>query len=167
MDAGWLKTFPSTGSGRTPAPRLSSAPTRPLRPAQAPRPLERYMPVIMPRFSHRLALKIVLPFAALTLAIGAVGTLTATGELSARSQEAFDNQLIHDGFVAQSMVQAGDNQRRSVLRLLTAGTGLSQNWASTAALQAWLERAGTRHPHGIVEAGDTHRPGVRRSGRAR
>ena len=31
------------------------------------------MPVIMPRFSHRLALKIVLPFAALTLAIGAVG----------------------------------------------------------------------------------------------
>jgi len=43
------------------------------------------MPVIMPRFSHRLALKIVLPFAALTLAIGAVGTLTATSQLSARS----------------------------------------------------------------------------------
>src|SRR2546428_6549300 len=61
----------------------------------------------MSRFRHRLALKIVLPFAALTLAIGAVGTLTATSALSSRSQEAFDNQLIHDGFVAQSMVQAG------------------------------------------------------------
>ena len=55
------------------------------------------MPVIMPRFSHRLALKIVLPFAALTLAIGAIGTLTATGELSSRSQQAFDNQLIQIG----------------------------------------------------------------------
>ena len=113
------------------------------------------MPVIMPLFSHRLALKIVLPFAALTLAIGAVGTLTATGELSARSQEAFDNQLIHDGFVAQSMVQAGDTERRSVLRLLTTGTALSQNWASTPALQAWLERAVTIHPNVIVEAVDT------------
>ncbi len=109
----------------------------------------------MPRFSHRLALKIVLPFAALTLAIGAVGTVTATGELSARSQDAFDNQLIHDGFVAQSMLQAGDTERRSILRLLTAGTGLSQNWSSTAALQAWLERAVTIHPNVIVEAVDT------------
>ena len=66
------------------------------------------MRVIMPRFSHRLALKIVLPFAALTLAIGAVGTLTATGELNARSQEGFDSQLVHDGFVTQSMVVAGE-----------------------------------------------------------
>ena len=113
------------------------------------------MPVIMPRFSHRLALKIVLPFAALTLAIGAVGTLTATGELSARSQQAFDNQLIHDGFVAQSMVQAGDTERRSILRLLTGGPGLSQNWATTPALQAWLERALTIHPNVIVEVVDT------------
>src|SRR2546423_9088813 len=72
----------------------------------------------MSRFRHRLALKIVLPFAALTLAIGAVGTLTATSALSSRSQEAFDNQLIHDGFVAQSMVQAGDADRRAVLSLL-------------------------------------------------
>jgi putative nucleotidyltransferase with HDIG domain len=109
----------------------------------------------MPRFSHRLALKIVLPFAALTLAIGAVGTLTATGELSARGQEAFDNQLIHDGFVTQSMVQAGDTERRSILRLLTNGAGLSQNWGTTAALQAWLERALTIHPNLIVEAVDT------------
>ena len=109
----------------------------------------------MSRFRHRLALKIVLPFAALTLAIGAVGTLTATSALSSRSQEAFDNQLIHDGFVAQSMVQAGDADRRSILRLLTSGTGLSQNWANTPALQAWLERALTIHPNVVVETVDT------------
>ena len=99
------------------------------------------MRVIMPRFSHRLALKIVLPFAALTLAIGAVGTLTATGELNARSQEGFDSQLVHDGFVTQSMVVAGDNERRAILRLLANGPGLSQNWDKTATLTAWLERA--------------------------
>ncbi|HEV2012312.1 MAG TPA: HD domain-containing phosphohydrolase [Candidatus Dormibacteraeota bacterium] len=109
----------------------------------------------MPRFSHRLALKIVLPFAALTLAIGAVGTLTATGELSARSQGAFDTQLIHDGFVAQSMVQAGDARRQAILRLLAGGSGLSQSWDQTPALQAWLERALTIHPNVIVEAVDT------------
>src|SRR2546428_8886125 len=101
----------------------------------------------MPGFRHPLALKIVLPFAALTLAIGAVGTLTATGELSARSQEAFDNQLIHDGFVAQSMAQAGDTERRSILRLPTSRTGLTPNWATTPALQPSLERALTGHPH--------------------
>src|SRR5437762_14098318 len=105
----------------------------------------------MSRFRHRLALKIVLPFAALTLAIGAVGTLTATSALSSRSQEAFDNQLIHDGFVAQSMVQAGDADRRSILRLLTSGTGFSQNWANTPALQAWLERELTFHLNMVVE----------------
>jgi putative nucleotidyltransferase with HDIG domain len=108
----------------------------------------------MPRFSHRLALKIVLPFAALTLAIGAVGTLTATGELSARSQQGFDNQLIHDGFVAQSMVKAGDTERRAILRLLTGGPGLSQNWDKTPALQAWLERALAIYPNVIVEVVD-------------
>ena len=113
------------------------------------------MPVIMPRFSHRLALKIVLPFAALTLAIGAIGTLTATGELNARSQEAFDNQLVHDGFVTQSMVQTGDKDRQSILRLLAAGPGLSQSWDKTATLTAWLERALTIHPNVIVEAIDT------------
>jgi putative nucleotidyltransferase with HDIG domain len=112
------------------------------------------MPVIMPRFSHRLALKIVLPFAALTLAIGAVGTLTATGQLSSRSQEAFDAQLVHDGIVAQSMVKSGDTERRAILRLLTGGTGLSQNWDKTPALQAWLERALTIHPNVIVEVVD-------------
>src|SRR5438132_11930356 len=109
----------------------------------------------MSRFRHRLALKIVLPFATLTLAIGAVGTLTATSALNSRSQEAFDNQLVHDGFVAQSMVQAGDADRRSILRLLTSGTGLSQNWANTPALQAWLERALTIHPNVVVETVDT------------
>jgi putative nucleotidyltransferase with HDIG domain len=101
-----------------------------------------------------LALKIVLPFAALTLAIGAVGTLTATGELSARSQQGFDNQLIHDGFVAQSMVKAGDTERRAILRLLTGGPGLSQNWDKTPALQAWLERALAIYPNVIVEVVD-------------
>jgi putative nucleotidyltransferase with HDIG domain len=110
----------------------------------------------MPGFRHPLALKIVLPFAALTLAIGAVGTLTATGQLSARSQEAFDNQLIHDGFVAQSMVQASDADRRAILRLLTAGPGLSQNWAKSSALQAWLERALTIHPNVVVETVDPY-----------
>jgi putative nucleotidyltransferase with HDIG domain len=109
----------------------------------------------MPRFSHRLALKIVLPFAALTLAIGAVGTLTATGELSSRSQGAFDAQLVHDGFVTQSMVKTGDTERRAILRLLTGGPGLSQNWDKTPALQAWLERALTIHPNVIVEVVDT------------
>ena len=113
------------------------------------------MRVIMPRFSHRLALKIVLPFAALTLAIGAVGTLTATGELSSRSQGAFDAQLVHDGFVAQSMIKTGDTERQAILRLLTAGTGLGQNWDKTPALQAWLERALTIHPNVIVEVVDT------------
>src|SRR2546425_12238410 len=100
----------------------------------------------MSRFRHRLALKIVLPFAALTLAIGAVGTLTATSALNSRSQEAFDNQLVHDGFVAQSMVQAGDADRRAILCLLTSGTGLSQNLAHTPPLQTWLERGPTIHP---------------------
>ena len=109
----------------------------------------------MPRFSHRLALKIVLPFAALTLAIGAVGTVTATGELSSRSQGGFDTQLVHDAFVAQSMVKTGDSERRAILRLLTGGSGLSQNWDKTAALQTWLERALTIHPNVIVEVVDS------------
>src|SRR5438309_6351993 len=149
------RTFPSTRSSWIPARRPFSTTTRPVRPAQAPRPLERYMRVIMPRFSHRLALKIVLPFAALTLAIGAVGTLTATGELNARSQEGFDSQLVHDGFVTQSMVVAGDNERRAILRLLANGPGLSQNWDKTATLTAWLERALTIHPNVVVEVVDT------------
>ena len=105
-------------------------------------------------FRHPLALKIVLPFAALTLAIGAVGTVTATGQLSARSQEAFDNQLMHDGFVNQSMVQGSDADRRAMLRLLTAGPGLSQSWAKSPFLQAWLERALVIHPNAIVETVD-------------
>src|ERR1700682_3586033 len=118
MDAAWPRIFPSMRPAWTRAPRPSSEANQPPEPAQAPRPVERYMRVIMPRFSHRLALKIVLPFAALTLAIGAIGTLTATGELSTRSQGAFDNQLIHDGFVTQSMLVVGDNERRGILRLL-------------------------------------------------
>src|SRR5256884_2907541 len=91
----------------------------------------------MSRFRHRLALKIVLPFAALTLAIGAVGTLTATGALSSRSQEAFNNQLIHDGFVAQSMVQAGGADRRPVLLLRTPGPGLRPKRANHPPPQTW------------------------------
>lgn len=108
----------------------------------------------MPVFRHRLALKIVLPFAALTLAIGAVGTVLATSALSSRSQEAFDRQLIHDGFVTQSMVQAADGNRRAVVRLLTANAGLSQSWSKPALLQAWLERALAVHPNVIVETVD-------------
>src|SRR5260370_29219038 len=87
--------------------------------------------------------------------MAAVAPLTATGELSARSQQGFDNQLIHDGFVAQSMVKTGDTERRAILRLLTTGPGLSQNWDKTPALQAWLERALTIHPNVIVEVVDT------------
>src|SRR6267143_2578770 len=149
------RTFPSTRSSWIPARRPFSAKTQPVRPAQAHRPPERYTRVIMPRFSHRLALKIVLPFAALTLAIGAVGTLTATGELSSRSQGAFDAQLVHDGIVAGSMVATADTDRRAILRLLSGGSGLSQNWDKTPALQAWLERALTIHPNVIVEVVDT------------
>src|SRR5437762_14365676 len=115
----------------------------------------------MSRFRHRLALKIVLPFAALTLAIGAVGTLTATSALSSRSQEAFDNQLIHDGFVAQSMVQAGDADRRSILRLLTSGTGLSPNRANTPAPQAWLEPVLATPPNLVGETAATLGPRTR------
>src|SRR2546430_4113395 len=85
----------------------------------------------MSRFRHRLALKIVLPFAALTLAIGAVGTLTATSALSSRSQEAFDNQLIHDGFVAQSMVQAGDAEWRPGFPPSSSGNRGSQEQGHT------------------------------------
>src|ERR1700674_1310249 len=134
MGVAWPRTSPNTRFSSTRVRRRFSAKIPPHRPAQARRPVERYMPVIMPRFSHRLALKIVLPFAALTLAIGAIGTLTATGELSTRSQGAFDNQLIHDGFVTQSMVKTGDTERRAILRLLTTGPGLSQNWDKTPAL---------------------------------
>ncbi|HET9848828.1 MAG TPA: HD domain-containing phosphohydrolase [Candidatus Dormibacteraeota bacterium] len=108
----------------------------------------------MPRFRHRLALKIVLPFALLTVAIGTVGTLLATGQLSSRSQEAFDNQLIHDGFVVQSMEQTADSNRRAIVRLLTTGPGLSQNWPKASTLQTWLERALAIHPNVIVETVD-------------
>jgi len=108
----------------------------------------------MPRFRHRLASTIVLPFAGLTLAIGVVGTLAATGELNASRQGAFDNQLIHEGLVAQSMVQAEDTERGGILRLLAGGPGLAQNWGKTPALRAWLERALTIHPNLIAEAVD-------------
>jgi HD-GYP domain-containing protein (c-di-GMP phosphodiesterase class II) len=108
----------------------------------------------MPRFRSRLALKIVLPFALLTLAIGAIGTVAASGELSARGQRSFDNQLIHDGFTTQSMIGTGDAERRSLLRLLTTGTAFTQNWSKAPALQVALERALILHPNTIVETVD-------------
>ena len=108
----------------------------------------------MPRFRSRLALKIVLPFALLTLAIGAIGTLAASGELSARGQQSFDNQLIHDGFTTQSMIGTTDAERRSLLRLLTTGTSLTQNWGKAPALQMALERALILHPNTIVDTVD-------------
>ena len=110
----------------------------------------------MPRFRSRLALKIVLPFALLTLAIGAIGTLAASGELSARGQQSFDNQLIHDGFTTQSMIGTSDAERHSVLRLLTTGTGLNQSWGKIAALQSALERALILHPNIAVETVDAY-----------
>ena len=108
----------------------------------------------MAAFRPRLVLKIVLPFALLTLAIGAAGTLLATGELSARSQETFDKQLIHDGFVAQSMVASADSDRHATVRLLTSGTALAQSWSHPDQLQASLERVLAIHPNLIVEAVD-------------
>src|SRR5207302_9402615 len=54
-----------------------------------------------------------------------------------------------------AMVKTGDSERQAILRLLTGGSGLSQNWDKTAALQAWLERALTIHPNVIVEVVDT------------
>jgi len=110
----------------------------------------------MPRFRNRLALKIVLPFALLTLAIGAIGTVAASGELSARGQQSFDDQLIHDGFVTQSMVQSADAERRSILRLLTAGSALTQTWTKPAGVQTLLERALILHPNTIVETVDPY-----------
>src|SRR2546426_4995091 len=101
----------------------------------------------MSRFRHRLALKIVLPFAALTLAIGAVGTLTATSALSSRSQEAFNNQLIHDGFVAQSMVQAGDADPRAVFRPLDSGTGARPKLGHTPPPPTLLAPGPAMPPH--------------------
>src|SRR5947207_14891142 len=121
------KTFPSTRFSWIRARRASSVASRAFRPAQARRPVARYIRAHMSQFRHRLALKIVLPFAALTLAIGALGTLTATSALSSRSQEAFDNHMIDDDFVAQRMVQAGDPDRRSILRLLSSGPAPSHN----------------------------------------
>ena len=105
------------------------------------------------RIQSPLAWKIVLPFALLTLAMGAAGTLAATGELSARNQESFDRQLIHDGFVAQSEVDTGDTSRRAILRLLDS-VGLSSVWNNPQMLQLRLERALAIHPDTIVETVD-------------
>src|SRR5256885_15765814 len=118
----------------------------------------------MSRFRHRLALKIVLPFAALTLAIGAVGTLTATSALNSRSQEAFDNQLVHDGFVAQSMVQAGDADRRAIFCPPASGTGVRPKWGHTPPPQTRPGRGAAIPPHRVVETLATPRPRNRGGG---
>jgi putative nucleotidyltransferase with HDIG domain len=110
----------------------------------------------MVRFRSRLALKIVLPFALLTLAIGAIGTLAATGELNARGQQAFDRQLIHDGFVAQAMLQTADAERRSILRVLTGGSGIATVWDKPDQLQPRLERVLAIHNNTIVETVDPY-----------
>jgi putative nucleotidyltransferase with HDIG domain len=106
----------------------------------------------MPRLRSRLALKIVLPFGMLTLAIGAAGTLVATGQMSDRDQEAFNSQLVHDSYVAQSNLQSGDSERQALLRLLSSGAGLAASWNSPDTLQANLGRALALHPKAIVEA---------------
>ena len=105
------------------------------------------------RIQSPLAWKIVLPFALLTLAMGAAGTLAATGELSARNQASFDRQQIHDGFVVQSEVDTGDTSRRAILRLLDS-VGLSSAWNNPQMLQLRLERALAIHPDTIVETVD-------------
>ncbi len=108
----------------------------------------------MPGFRNRLALKIVLPFALLTLAIGAAGTLAATSELSARAQSAFDGQLLHEGLAAQSTLQAADARRHALLRLLATTPRLGSAWSDPPALQTVLERALAVHPNTVVEAVD-------------
>ena len=110
----------------------------------------------MPRFHGRLAVKIVLPFALLTLLIGAIGTLAASSQLNARNQEAFDAQLIHDGFTAQTISQNAETERRNVLHLLTTGPSLSAVWMQPAVLQSHLERALAVHPDTVVETVDPY-----------
>jgi putative nucleotidyltransferase with HDIG domain len=107
----------------------------------------------MPRFRSHLALKIVLPYAVLTLAIGAIGTVAATSQLSSRSQEAFDNQLIEDGFVTQSVLQSYDAERRAMLRLLLTAP-VSQVFSRPDLLQQRLERALAIDPNAQLEATD-------------
>ncbi|HYM50593.1 MAG TPA: HD domain-containing phosphohydrolase [Candidatus Limnocylindrales bacterium] len=109
----------------------------------------------MPRFRGRLAFKIVLPFALLTLVIGAIGTLAASSQLNARNQEAFDTQLIHDGFTAQAMVSNAETERLAILHLLTTGP-LVAAWSQPALLQSDLERALALHPDIVVETVDPY-----------
>ena len=108
----------------------------------------------MPRFRNHLALKIVVPFALLMVAIGAIGTLAASGELGARSQGSFDNQLREDGAMGLSMVQSADVERHATLRLLSTTPNLTQGWSKPASLQTSLERALILRPNAIVEALD-------------
>ena len=110
----------------------------------------------MPRFQGRLAFKIILPFALLTLVMGAIGTLAATSQLSARNQEAFDAQLIHDGFTAQAMTRDWEAGRLSTLHLLSTSPGLVAAWSQPAGLQSQLERALTVRPDTVVEAVDPY-----------
>ena len=110
----------------------------------------------MPRFHGRLAFKIVLPFALLTLLIGAIGTLAASSQLNARNQETFDAQLIHDGFTAQTISQNAETERLNVLHLLTTGPSLSAVWTQPTVLQSHLERALAVHPDTVVETVDPY-----------
>jgi putative nucleotidyltransferase with HDIG domain len=110
----------------------------------------------MPRFRGRLAFKIVLPFALLTLLIGAIGTLAASSQLNARNQEAFDTQLIHDGFTAQASMQTAQTERQAILHLLVTDPGLVAAWSQPASLQSRLERALALHPETVVETVDAY-----------
>src|SRR5438552_17137688 len=112
-----LRVPPGSGKSRSLAGTI-----RGRKKARASKP--RYT-AVMPRSQGRLAFKIILPFALLTLVMGAIGTLAATSQLSARNQEAFDAQLIHDGFTAQAMTQKAETERLSTLRLLAGGPGLA------------------------------------------
>lgn len=101
-----------------------------------------------------LAFKIILPYAVLTLVMGAVGTVVATAEVAGRAADAFDAQLIHDGFVAQSLFKTNHAEERALLKFINTPR-LTTAWSDREALQATLERALTVHPNVIVETVDT------------
>jgi len=107
----------------------------------------------MRRLRIGLAIKIVLPFALLTLLMGALGTVVATRELAGRAEAAFDAQLIHDGFVAESVLQTADSERRALLKFLVTSK-LAAAWGNREELQAFLARALAVHANTIVEAVD-------------
>ena len=108
----------------------------------------------MPRLRLPLAWKIILPFALLTLVVGAVGTYVASNELGSRARMGFDAQLIHDGFAASTLVQSSDSQRRALAKSLAANGAVVGAWQSPKDLEPLLERALAGRPSLVLEAVD-------------